>query len=576
MGLQTSLFQALSGLTSSSHSISVSGNNIANVNTTAFKSSRATFETQIAQTLQSGSLPTATLGGTNPGQVGLGTRLAAISRNFNDGSLQPTGVNTDLAIEGSGFFVVDLNGSTRFTRAGTFSLDRDKNLVNPDGGLVQGFGVDGLFNVVQGVQQSVNIPIGTLTIAEPTTAVSFSGNLNANGAIATTGSVISSNQLFSDAAATINATTADLLTNIRDAAGPAMFAANDVITVSGARKGGATIPNHTFEVSATNTTGSDDFGTTLQDFMDFLDDILGIDSTVPSVPTPGITLAGGIMTITGNNGTENDLILDRNHIIINAATAPTTPFNTTKTVTADGESVRTTFIVIDSLGTPRTVDLTAVLETKTTNGGTTWRFYAQAEDDSDLDRVLGNGLMNFDTNGNFINSTNGTINLDLANTGASTPQQIVMDFVNPGGSSGAVSALTDKLSQLNADRRDGTEIGTLEDFSISSDGTIVGTFSNGQLRNLGQIVLATFSNPQGLVDLGGNLFNISSNSGNANISIPGSGRAGRIVGSSLELSNVDLSEEFINLITASTGFSANSRVLSTSDQLIQELLATAR
>ena len=101
-------------------------------------------------------------------------------------------------------------------------------------------------------------------------------------------------------------------------------------------------------------------------------------------------------------------------------------------------------------------------------------------------------------------------------------------------------------------------------------------FSNGLLRNLGQVVLATFANPNGLNDVGGNLFNVSSNSGNATVAIPGSGRAGRIVGGALELSNVDLSEEFINLITASTGFSANSRVLDTSNRLIQELLVTAR
>ena len=136
--------------------------------------------------------------------------------------------------------------------------------------------------------------------------------------------------------------------------------------------------------------------------------------------------------------------------------------------------------------------------------------------------------------------------------------------------------MTDITSQISALSQDGSGIGTLEDFSISTDGTISGVFSNGLLRNIGQVVLATFANPRGLLDLGGNLFNLSSNSGNATIALPGSGRAGRIVGGALELSNVDLSEEFINLITASTGFSANARVLSTSDRLIQELLATAR
>ncbi len=572
MGLQTSLYQSLSGLNASSQSLSVSGNNIANVNTTAFKGSRASFETQISQTLLSGSLPTATRGGTNPSQVGLGTRLAEISRKFTDGSLQPTGVNTDLAIEGSGFFVLNFDSSVRYSRAGTFSLDSDKNLVNPDGGLVQGFGIDENFNVVQGVQQGINIPIGSLTLAQATTTVAFEGNLNADGQPATQGTLISSDILYADAAATTQAVPTDNLDTLRSAAGPAMFNLGDVITVSGARKGGATLPDHTFEINASNTTNSDAFGTTLQDFMDFLEDMLGIDTLVSG----GLSVTGGVLDITGNSGTENDITLERNHIIVNQAASPVSPLNLTKSAFADGESVRTTYIAFDSLGTARSLDLTAVLENKTTNAGTTWRFYAQSEDDSDLDRVLGNGLLNFDSDGTLINATNTTISLDLANTGAESPQLIQLDFLNPGGPSGAVSALTDKVSQLNSDRRDGSAIGTLEDFSISSDGTIVGTFSNGLLRNLGQVVLATFANPQGLLDVGANLFNISSNSGNANVVLPGSGRAGRIVGGALELSNVDLSEEFINLITASTGFSANSRVLTTSDRLIQELLATAR
>lgn len=571
MGLQTSLFQSLSGLNASSQSISVSGNNIANINTTAFKGSRASFETQISQTLKTGSLPTATLGGSNPAQVGLGTRLAAIDRNFNDGSLQPTGINTDLAIEGQGFFVVNFDSSVRYTRAGTFTLDRDKNLVNPDGGLVQGFGVDDEFNVVQGVQQNINIPIGSLTVAEATRDVQFAGNLNAEGDITTVGSVIASDVVFSDPGATIPAVATDALTSLVDSTATVLFATGDVITVTGAEKGGATIPDHSFEVGPANTTGSDTFGTTLQDFMDFLDDILGIDTTVSG----GISVAAGALTVTGNTGTANDIALENSNIIVNQATAPVAPFNLTKTVTADGESVRTTFIAFDSLGTPMTLDLSVVLENKT-NAGTEWRFYAQSEADSDLDTVLGNGLMSFDNNGRLISSTNTTVSVDRANTGAATPQIISLRFTNPDPSSGSVSALANHTSQISAESQDGSPIGTLEDFSIGSDGTISGVFSNGLLRNLGQVVLATFANPNGLIDEGGNLFNISSNSGNATVTLPGAGRGGRIVGGALELSNVDLSEEFINLITASTGFSANSRVLDTSNRLIQELLATLR
>ena len=299
MGLNTSLFQSLSGLTAASHSISVSGNNIANVNTTAYKGSRISFETQISQTLKSGSLPTATLGGSNPAQVGLGTRLAAIERNFNDGSLQPTGINSQLAIEGNGFFVLNFDSSTRYTRAGVFTLDRDKNLVNPDGGLVQGFGVDNQFNVVQGVQGNVNIPIGTLTLAEATQNVQFGGNLNADGDVATQGSVTTSADMYSDPTQTTAIVAGDVLTTVHDNAGTPIFAAGDVVTITGADKGGARIPDHTFEVGATNTTGSDDFGATVQDFLDFMEDILGINTAVGG----GVTLSpAGEVVITGNSG----------------------------------------------------------------------------------------------------------------------------------------------------------------------------------------------------------------------------------------------------------------------------------
>jgi flagellar hook protein FlgE len=234
--------------------------------------------------------------------------------------------------------------------------------------------------------------------------------------------------------------------------------------------------------------------------------------------------------------------------------------------------VRTTFVAYDSLGTPMNLDLNLVLESKTSTG-TNWRFYAQSQDDSDLSRVLGNGTLSFDTDGQLQSVAGNAITIDRADTGAFTPQQITLRFDEPAGS---VSALTDVNSQISAPSQDGTPIGTLEDFSVAEDGTIVGVFSNSELRNLGQVVLANFANPGGLMETGTNLYAVTGASGDAAIVTPGTGGAGGVVGGAIELSNIDLSQEFINLITASTGFSANSRVLSTSDRLMQELLATIR
>ncbi len=571
MGLTTALFTALSGLTTNATLLSVAGNNISNINTTGFKASRMTFETQILQNLSPASAPTSNLGGTNPAQIGLGAREGTITRDFSNGSLQLTGVNTDMAIEGNGFFVVDVAGVRRFTRAGTFTLDNNFNLVNPDGGLVQGFTVDDDFNVIEGVVGNVLIPVGILTLAEATSLVRFTGNLNSGGDAATLGSITTSDPLYSDATQTTPAVAGDALDTLFDNTGTALFAVGDVITVSGATKGGATLPDKTFEIGPANTTGSDDFGTTLQDFIDFLDDIMGLDTAAD--PSAGIAVSGaGEIVVTGNTGTVSNIALDTGDIVVNQTTTPSLPFGWTQTQDADGESVRTSFVAFDSLGTAMTIDMSFVLETKD-NTGTTWRFYIQSEDDTDLDRVLGTGTVSFDTNGQFATATAASLTIDRNNTGAVTPQTINVSFVNPDGS---ISALESVTSIVNTLSQDGSAIGTLSDFTIGEDGTIVGVFSNSLLRDLGRVVLAKFANPQGLVEVGANLFDVTANSGDPQIVSAGTGGAGRIVGGALELSNVELSEQFINLITATTGFSASSRVLSTSDRLFQELLAAVR
>lgn len=572
MGLTTSLFTSLSGLNSNSQAINVTGNNISNVNTTAFKASRALFETQISETLSTGTAPTDELGGTNQTQIGLGTRIGAITRNFNDGSIQPTGINTDIAIEGKGFFVLDSAGEQRFTRAGTFDLNSDFNLVNPDGGLLQGFGIDEDFNIVEGVLQDINIPIGALSLAERTQNLQFAGNLNSGGDVSTTGSVIASDLIFSDAGATIPAVDTDGLDTLFDDTGASLFSLGDIITITGVTKGGATIPDATFEVNPTNTTASDAFGTTVDEFLTFFEDLLGLEDT--GVGTSGVSIVGGAITFDGDLGTANDLEIDRGNIITNISTNPVLPFDFTKSQEADGESVRTTFVAFDSLGTPLTMELRAVLESKT-NSGTTWRYFVNSEDNTGPSSFLGTGTLRFDTEGQLLSTSSEPVLINRDGTGAFTPQQINLNF-GGGADEGAVSALSDVNSQVATTNQDGAPLGTLQDFSIGDDGAIVGVFSNSLERNLGKIVLATFTNPQGLLEAGGNLFTSTATSGTASISSPTTSGAGRIIGGAIELSNVDLSQEFINLIIQSTGFSANSRVLTTSDRLIQELLSTVR
>lgn len=572
MGLTTALYTGLSGLSANSQLINITGSNIANVNTTAYKTSRADFQTEISNTLSRGSGPSATQGGTNPMQIGLGTRMGSITRNFNGGSIQPTGVATELAIEGDGFFEVNVNGETRYTRAGTFKLDRDFNLVNGQGARVQGYGIDADYGVVDGSRGDVRIPVGNLSLTQPTTEVNFSGNLNSAGTLAANGTVVTSNVFFSDAAGTIPALATDALTSLYKAGSATpVFATGDVITISGATKGTATLPTLTFEVGPTNTTSSDANGTDLQSFMDFIQGAMGIDTTVPAT-TAGLTVVGGALRVEGNTGEVNDLGLDNVNIVLNSATTPSLPMTFTQSQEADGESVRTTFVAYDSLGTPMTLDLSVVLESRD-NSGTVWRFYAQSADDSDVSRAVGNGTMSFNNTGTITGSTGSVISVDRNGTGAITPQQITLNLEN---STGNISAQTDVNSNIAAISQDGTARGVLTDFSVTSNGTVIGIFSNSQTRQLGQVVLANFSNATGLMEVGSNLFANTSSSGDPQVGAAGENGTGSVIGGALEGSNVDLSQEFINLITATTGFSANSRVLTTSDRLIQELLATIR
>ena len=153
-----SLYSGISGLRSHQTMLDVTGNNIANVNTTAFKGSAVQFQDTLSQLTQGAGGPQAQTGGTNPSQVGLGVQVAGISTNFTQGSAQATGRATDMMIAGDGFFVTSIGGETRYTRAGAFELDADDRLTAPDGSLVQGW------NAVNG-QVPTGGAVGTISAA---------------------------------------------------------------------------------------------------------------------------------------------------------------------------------------------------------------------------------------------------------------------------------------------------------------------------------------------------------------------------------------------------------------------------
>lgn len=585
MASTQALLAGMSGINAHARNLDVISNNIANTSTTGFKSSRMLFSNLFSRTMSEGTAPAETTGGTNPTQFGYGVKVGGTQKNMNNGPITATGDSRDLAIDGEGFFVVSRGSQQYYTRAGAFRPNALGTLITPNGEQLMGYGVDSNFNIIEGVLKPVSVPTGGLTIAEATKEVRMSGNLNAAGKLPTQGSLgtlmgTATNGLRLIATANPPPNGTDLietnsrLVDIEDPSAPLsnnpLFVVGQTLEVKGIEKGSKTLDSATLQITAT---------TTMQDLMDFLRQASGIDTTVganPNGKTPGVSLdpATGIVSIVGNTGSVNDLTIDSSDIrVLDAGGAfVKSPFVSQKSATADGESVRTTYEVYDSLGNPVQVDVSVVLDSKT-NSGTNWRYYVESGDSTGIPRQLATGTLSFDTSGQLTTTTPISVDIDRSGTGAASPLSFTMSFAADRDN---VTALADVRSQIAATYRDGTPLGTLANFEVGQDGTIYGGFSNGLTRTLGQVVVSTFSNPEGLVDLGSGLYRSGANSGAPQVKAPTSLGAGSLVGGSLEGSNVDLSEEFIKMILTSTGYSASSRVIRTADELMQQLLVLGR
>jgi flagellar hook protein FlgE len=560
MGLTTAMYTGLSGMNVNQTRINTIGNNIANVNTHAFKGSRTLFQTQLSQLLSMGNGPSETSGGVNPTQIGLGAVVGAIQKNFSPGSIETTGIASDLAIDGDGFFILRRGASQQvYTRDGSFALDSENRLVSVDGYAVRGFGVDDSFNVQPTVLTDLVLPLGTLTLAQATENVIMDGDLSAIGTIATRGSTHVSQALLDGGGGA--ATAGTLLSDLRssDAPGVTLFANGNIITVSGIDKGDRELPTQTFVI------GVD--GSTLGDFAGWLEDALGIQDVAGVPGNPGVVVRNGTLVINGNAGEQNGLTINATDITSdNAGTA--VPFVFTQTAGANGSGLLTSFTVYDSLGTPVIVSVTMAMEEKTATG-VTWRFYLEAPEADGSARALGTGTVSFDTEGNFRAITGDQVRLSRAGSGATSPLVFTLDF-------SGVHGLSTQVSNVIMAEQDGFPPGTLISYSVGPDGTINGTFSNGMTRTLGQVALAVLPNPEGLVAESDNLYVLGPNAGEPTVTPPGLFGAGRVLGGALELSNVDLAREFIGLITSSTGFQAASRVISTSSDMLDQLLLIVR
>ena len=565
MSLTGAMQVGFTGVQTNQIRVDTVGDNLANLNTTAFKGQRTLFETLLYRTISEGDAPTARTGGTLPEQIGTGAGVAVIQRNFAQGAIQSTGFASDLAVDGQGFFILTAaDGAQVYTRDGAFSLDAADTLVSAHGAPVQVFGVGADGAIDTSTLTNLVVPIGTTGEAVATTAVVMDGQLDAAGSVATEAAVVVSAPLVTSTGAPATASTE--LTSLVDATGVPMFATGDRLTIN-ASKGGLAIPEATFEVGVA--------GSTLGDLAAFLESTLGIQGDPATGGEPGVTIAAGpeppagSLVITSNLGSANAISLD-GASIRNTTGPVASPFAFTTVSDANGEALTTSFRVYDSLGNPVDVRLRLAMESKT-EGGTTWRFFAESADSGLAMPVLGTGTISFDQNGKFIAATGTTLSIDRSGTGAATPLTFDLDF---GGLTGLSSS--DGTSELIMASQDGTEAGVLIGFDIAQDGIVTANFSNQQTELLGQIALATFANSEGLVALSDNVFRTGPNSGDPTVLEPLTGAAGFVVSGALEQSNVEISREFINLITASTGISAAGRVIRTADDLLQELLLLAR
>ncbi len=238
----------------------------------------------------------------------------------------------------------------------------------------------------------------------------------------------------------------------------------------------------------------------------------------------------------------------------------------------DSIAARQNIQVFDSLGGMHNIELAFV---KT--GDDTYQVEAfYLEENGDLihlqdedDESLG-GTIQFNDSGNIVLEDGSIDSLDLSHAvgGGAQDLDFTLDLSN--------LKMFDNPSNVKLEERDGYSQGALEDFSVSQTGEVIGNFDNGQRRILGQLAIASFTNPGGLEKTGGNNFRETANSGNINVGNPGTQGLGVINSGALEMSNVDLSKEFTDMITTQRGFQANSRIITTSDEMLQEVVNMKR
>ena len=454
MGLMSGMQAGVSGLNASSTQISIISDNIANVNTPGFKTSRAEF-----QDVLSGNL--GGVGGA--GQVGAGTRVDGVNQSFTQGALDSTGVTTDLAVDGDGFFLVQDTTGRYYTRAGMFRLDNQQVLVNEQGQNVLGFGVTN--GVVNGSLGTIDLS-AVSNLPSPTAGVDVNVNLDPSAQVITT------------AFDHLNpATTSNFQTGVRvfDSLGNA----------------------HTVQVyfQRTGANAWNWYAGTQRGDVD-MTGLGGVQGPSGSVQTQFVVAQSGSLTF----DTDGTLL---------------TESNTPLAISIDGDG-------------------DGALDAGTAATAQTWPW-----------------------------------------SGGAAGAAIAFNFGTPVASGGNGADMTTQFgggSFMRMVDQDGYTSGALQTISIDDDGSVMGAFSNGQTALLAQIALARFASPDGLDRTGRNNYLETIESGQAVVGYPDQGAFGKVRSGFLENSNTDLADQFVKLIISQRAFQANTRTISTTNELLAQLV----
>ncbi|MBS1258681.1 MAG: hypothetical protein MAG551_01743 [Candidatus Scalindua arabica] len=672
----SSLFSGISGLKSSQTSLNVIGDNLANLNTSGFKASRVSFANELTSTLRPALAPTGGIGGINPLQIGSGTRVSSIDRDFAQGNLTPTGRPLDLAIQGDGFFILTDGFEDSFTRVGAFNVDKNNDLVDSGTGLkvksVSGNAINipvnqtlaGKATATTDIKGNLNSeftanPVNqvittstaysvtgtgttrTLTGSiDPTASTSVTGvgtafttelavgdRINVNGEIRKVATITNDTTLTVETAFTdtgndtaLTAGVGVLTGSINPAASTTVtgvgtaftteLAVGDQITVSGeTRTISAIASNTSLTVSAAFSDNANDTSVMTDSMAVVLLNDLSVNTAdyvagdkISVVGTEhdgtdvtksfvygtgtgqdGTTLGDLRDFVTANYGTAAASIDSSGNIVLTADppgasnltltfsdaagnTGATTFNNFATTTTGSGDVYSTTIPIFDTKGSSFLVSLH--FEKTASN---TWDVTPtmKASDGSVTDALT---AITFNTNGSFA-STTGTSAITVTYKDGTT-QTVSLDF----GVANAFAGLTQfgGTASAAATDQDGNGEGFFSSTTVNSDGKVVALFTNGKTQDIGQLQLATFSNPAGLTSEGNNAFKPTLASGAATLKTAGSGRTGSIVSGVLEASNVDIAEEFTKLIVAQRAFQANARTITTTDEVLQELVNIVR